>query len=239
MDSKSGKDEIQLWMFLCNKMNRSENTISQIRKHAEDVGIDDVKNKNRATLCRDLAKNYYLKLKSENGGDFKTLPVDSKSTGSDHILDKDSTNNNNLINDRREEDVKKISSSLKVKLAKLIDNSEGEYRNYFDPQDIDNWEQGKSLYDYHEVLYNVKNLNIIKQNKRNLSELYQFQDFPTFTELLKLLINSIEGIPIKDRQKYVMSLKAIFMNDRDENKNFEEEEKFFEYDYEEEYGVRR
>ena len=56
---------------------------------------------------------------------------------------------------------------------------------------------------------------------------------------MKLLINSIEGIPIKDRQKYVMSLKAIFMNDRDENKNFEEEEKFFEYDYEEEYGVRR
>ena len=207
----TSNDDIPSWMFLCNKMNKSKNTNAQLREHAIGVGIS-VQGKSRTTLCRELAKNFHNTLNVENGGkvntDKKVLSIDRG----------------------------KNIDSLKVKLAKLIDNSEGGYSNYFNPQDIDDWEQGKSSYDYHAVLYNVRNLNIIKQNRRNLSKLYQFQDFPSFGQLLELLIDSIENLPLKDRQKYTISLKAIFTEDKVSDEDMGE---FYEYDYPNEYGIYR
>lgn len=128
---------------------------------------------------------------------------------------------------------------LILKLSKLIDNYENGYRNYFEPEDINNWNEGKGTYEYHEVLYNVKTLNVIKQNKDKLEELYSFKNFPSFVELLKLLILSIEKIPIKERQKYVTNLKDIFTEDSEKNDKIGDEEKMFEYEYENEYGVQK
>ena len=220
--SEKYNGETPLWMYLCDKMNKSENSTTKIRQHAKEMGIS-IKGKSRRELCKELSKYYQSNL--ENTGD-KNEEDDTSSSSSSLSLQ------------TGQKDVK----SLKVKLAKLIDNLEGGYRNFFEPQDIDNWNEGKTSYEYHEILYNVKNLDDVEKNKKRLGELYSFDRFPTFPRLLRLLIYTIENVPISDRQELVLSLKAIFMEDpysEDDEFQRQEEQKIFEYDYENEYGVRR
>ena len=192
IEDEKNNVEVPLWEYLCNKLDKTNNTSLQIRKYAKEYSIE-IQGKNKKELCQELSKNF-----------------------------KEKDKNKNIVN-----------------LAKLIDNYEGGFRNYFEPQDINNWNEGKGSYEYHQVLYNVKNLDIIKENKNKLAKLFQYKQFPTFGDLLNLLIFSIENIPVEDRQTYVMSLKEIFMNDQDLDVQGEEEEKLFEYDYENEYGIRR
>jgi hypothetical protein len=201
---KRKKESIPSWMFLCNKMNNSENTNAQIRKYAKDEGID-IKGKSRNALCRELAKSYDKKIKIET--------VETVS----------------------------ITEELKKKLAKLINNSENGYSNYFTIIDINYWLEEKSSYDYHGILYYVRKFTIVKKNKKTQKELYDFKDFPNLSEMLKLLIGSIEVIPISDRQKYALFLKKLF-TEQEEEKPIDENEdigEFYQYDYENEYDVLR
>jgi hypothetical protein len=127
----------------------------------------------------------------------------------------------------------------KKKLVKLIDNAENGYSNYFTMEELDDWLFEKSSYDYHGILYYVRNFKTVKKNKKTQTELYNFKKFPDLREMLKLLIISIENIPISDRQKYVMFLKNLFTEEEKPLNEKDDIGEFYQYEYENEYDVLR
>jgi plasmid stabilization system protein ParE len=200
------------WMFLCNKMNTSESTNTQIREYAENSGIN-TKGKNRLTLCKELGKFYDKKITIESNKEY-------------------------TIESNKEYTIEYIEI-LKKKLSNFIDNPENGYRNYFTLDDINDWLEEKSSYDYHVILYYVRKFNIVKKNRKTQKELYAFKDFPNLGEMLKLLTDSMELIPIVDIQKYALFLKKIFIEEEEKIDEDEGIGEFYQYEYENEYGVLR
>ena len=100
-------------------------------------------------------------------------------------------------------------SIFKEKLAELIDeHSDGESRNYFDTSTLSKW-QTLPKDKYKELLSSIKDLDFIKTNRNNLSELFSAKS-PNFEEFLEIVSNTIENTPEEDKQTLRLNLKLLF-----------------------------